>query len=87
MDAQDSSQLGSAAASPERRIAELTILYEVSRALQKTVDEEKALCIVLAGVTAGRGLGFNRAFVLPRRRMQRGSGARCEKNTEPWKNF
>jgi signal transduction histidine kinase len=64
MDAHGSSQLGSAAASPERRIAELTILYEVSRALQKTVDEEKALRIILAGVTAGRGLGFNRAFVL-----------------------
>lgn len=64
MDAHGSSPLGSAAASPERRIAELTILYEVSRALQRTVDEEKSLRIILAGVTAGRGLGFNRAFVL-----------------------
>jgi signal transduction histidine kinase len=48
----------------ERRIAELTILYQVSRALQKTVDEERALYIVLLGVTSGRGLGFNRAFIL-----------------------
>ena len=48
----------------ERRIAELTVLYEVSRALQKTVDEEKALYTILVGVTSGRGLGFNRAFIL-----------------------
>ncbi len=48
----------------ERRIAELTILYEVSRALQRTVDEEKVLYTILVGVTSGRGLGFNRAFIL-----------------------
>ncbi len=48
----------------ERRIAELTILYEVSRALQRTVDEEKALFTILAGVTSGSGFGYNRAFVL-----------------------
>ncbi len=48
----------------ERRINELTILYEVSRALQSTVDEGKALQTILVGVTSGRGLGFNRAFLL-----------------------
>jgi len=53
-----------AGVSPERRIVELTILYEVSRALQTTLDEEKALYTILAGVTAGRGLGFNRALIL-----------------------
>lgn len=61
---QDLSQSAFAAASLEGRLAELTILYHVSHALQKTVDEEKALYIILVGVTAGRGLGFNRAFVL-----------------------
>lgn len=50
--------------SPERRIADLTILYEVSRALQNTLEEERVLWIVLVGITHGRGLGFNRAFVL-----------------------
>jgi signal transduction histidine kinase len=48
----------------ERRVAELTILYEVSCALQKTLDEERALNTILVGVTSGRGLGFNRAFIL-----------------------
>ena len=48
----------------ERRIVELTILYEVGRALQATLDEEKALYTILVGVTEGRGLGFNRAFIL-----------------------
>ncbi len=54
----------SVAKSLERRVAELTILYEVSRALQKLSDEEKALYTILVGVTHGRGLGFNRAFML-----------------------
>jgi signal transduction histidine kinase len=53
-----------AVASLEKRIAELTILYEVSRALQNAPDEEKALYAILVGVTSGKGLGFNRAFML-----------------------
>ncbi len=48
----------------ERRVADLTILCEVSRALQKTLDEDKTLYTILTGVTHGRGLGFNRAFLL-----------------------
>ena len=64
MSVQDSPQPLFAAVSLERRIVELTILYEVSQALQNTLDEEKALYTILVGVTAGRGLGFNRAFIL-----------------------
>ncbi len=64
MTTQDSPQPLFAAVSLERRIVELTILYEVSQALQNTLDEEKALYTILVGVTAGRGLGFNRAFIL-----------------------
>jgi signal transduction histidine kinase len=60
----DSEVGGFSAVALERRIAELTILYEVSRALQNTLEEEHALNIILVGVTAGRGLGFNRAFIL-----------------------
>ncbi len=60
----DLSQPNIVVGSLERRIMELTILHEVSRALQKTVDQETALYIILVGVTAGGGLGFNRAFVL-----------------------
>jgi len=52
------------ALSLESRVAELSILYEVSRALQKTLSQRKALYTVLVGVTAGSGLGFNRAFIL-----------------------
>lgn len=50
--------------SAEHRLAELAILYEVGRALQRTVSQSKALHIILVGVTAGPGLGFNRAFIL-----------------------
>ncbi len=53
-----------ATASNERRIADLTILCEVSCALQNTLEEDKVLYMILVGLTHGRGLGFNRAFVL-----------------------
>ena len=52
------------ASSPVLLPSELSILYEVSRALQKTLDEEEALYTILVGVTAGLGLGFNRAFIV-----------------------
>jgi signal transduction histidine kinase len=64
MTTNNSSQYLFAAVSLERRIVELTVLYEVSQALQKTLDEEKALYTILVGLTAGGGLGFNRAFIL-----------------------
>ena len=64
MNGQDSQERLFSSVALERRISELTILYEVSRALQKTLDEEKVLYTILVGVTSGRGLGFNRAFIL-----------------------
>jgi signal transduction histidine kinase len=64
MESTDRTQPWFATMTPERRIVELTILYEVSRALQRTVDEDLALYTILVGLTHGRGLGFNRAFIL-----------------------
>ncbi len=53
-----------ASAVHERRMANLAILCEVGRALQNTLEEDKALRMILVGVTHGRDLGFNRAFIL-----------------------
>jgi PAS domain S-box-containing protein len=47
-----------------KRIMELQILSEVSDALQSAVDLQSVMDIVLTGVTAGKGFGFNRAFIL-----------------------
>jgi hypothetical protein len=60
----DSTVNPSSSVALERRVADLTILFEVSRALQNTLEGERALRIILSGVTSGRGLGFNRAFIL-----------------------
>lgn len=46
-----------------QRLMELRILAEVSDALQSAVDLQSVMSIVLTGVTAGKGLGFNRAFL------------------------
>ncbi len=47
----------------EEAILELSILAEVSEALSSTADLDEVLRIILTGVTANQGLGFNRAFL------------------------
>ncbi len=51
-------------ASLQKKINELSILGELSKVLGSTLNLEEILNIILIGVTAGQGLGFNRAFLL-----------------------
>lgn len=44
--------------------AQVTLLAEVGRALQRTVEIDEILHVILTAVTMGDGLGFNRAFLL-----------------------
>jgi len=48
----------------ERTKIELSILYEVSNAMRTTLKLDEILYIILTGVTAHIGLGFNRAILL-----------------------
>lgn len=43
--------------------AEMTMLYEIGNALRTTLDFEETLYIILTGITAHVGLGFNRAAI------------------------
>lgn len=43
---------------------ELSILYEISNAMHKTLALDEILFIILTGVTSHSGLGFNRAMLL-----------------------
>ncbi|MFB3895108.1 MAG: ATP-binding protein [bacterium] len=45
------------------RVDELSILLDISTAMQSTLDLEEVLYIILTGVTAGFALGFNRAIL------------------------
>ncbi len=47
----------------EKAIRELSIMREVSNALSSASDLDKVLKIILTGITANQGLGFNRAFL------------------------
>jgi PAS domain S-box-containing protein len=47
-----------------RRFWELSVIREVAHTLQTTVNLDEMLRIILTGVTAEEGLGFNRAFLL-----------------------
>ncbi len=47
----------------ERTKTELAVLYEVSNAMRTTLKLDEILYIILTGVTAHTGLGFNRAVL------------------------
>jgi diguanylate cyclase (GGDEF)-like protein len=47
----------------ERARMELAILYEISNAMRTTLHLDEILYIILTGVTAHSGLGFNRAML------------------------
>ena len=47
----------------ERTKSELGILYEISNAMRTTLKLDEILYIILTGVTAHIGLGFNRAVL------------------------
>ena len=47
----------------ERTRTELAILYEISNAMRTTLKLDEILYIILTGVTAHIGLGFNQAFL------------------------
>ena len=47
----------------ERTRSELSILYEISNAMRTTLKLDEVLYIILTGVTAHIGLGFNRALL------------------------
>lgn len=47
----------------ERRLLGLSVLYDISSAMKTTLELERLLRIILAGVTIGGGLGFNRAML------------------------
>ena len=48
----------------KKKISELSIICEVGSVLRSTLNLEEILKIILIGVTANQGLGFNRAFLL-----------------------
>jgi signal transduction histidine kinase len=48
----------------KKKISQLSIICQVGNALRSTLNLEEILKIILIGVTAGQGLGFNRAFLL-----------------------
>ncbi|MGQ9645977.1 MAG: GAF domain-containing protein [Thermodesulfobacteriota bacterium] len=47
----------------EKRVKELTILWELSKALLTTVNFEHIVQMTLTAITIGSGLGFNRAML------------------------
>jgi hypothetical protein len=59
----DLTETADASENLKRRIGELNIIEEISRALHSTMKTEDILRMILAAATCKEGLGFNRAFL------------------------
>lgn len=47
----------------QKKIDELSVLSEISKVVASALDPDEVLKVILSGVTARQGLGFNRAFL------------------------
>lgn len=56
-------QIGSMAEDHERRVRQLSTLWELNKALLTTVHFERIVHMTLTAITIGDGLGFNRAML------------------------
>ncbi len=56
-------QLEEALEKNEQNVRELSILFQLSMAMRRTLNLEDLLRVILSCVTVGRGLGFNRAIL------------------------
>jgi signal transduction histidine kinase len=57
-------RLGRVEAESRSKSSQVALLSEVGRALQRSMDIDRILAVILTAATAGAGLGFNRAFLL-----------------------
>lgn len=57
-------QIQSLASFLDSKTLEIRFLHELGSVLQSSVDLEEVLCVALTAITAGKGFGMNRAFLL-----------------------
>jgi signal transduction histidine kinase len=62
--AERAARLDRVEAESRSKSAQVVLLSEVGRALQRTMEIDQILLVILTAATAGDGLGFNRAFLL-----------------------
>ncbi|MFH0926061.1 MAG: ATP-binding protein [bacterium] len=62
--AQLHSQLTKLSAEKETRVRELSLLYDIGKAMRSTMKLDTLLNVILTVVTMGGGMGFNRAVLL-----------------------
>ena len=62
----------------DHQIRAMSVTHEIGDVLHSTRDVEEILQVILLGVTAGQGLGFNRAFLLLVEEGREGGPARLK---------
>jgi len=62
----------------DHQVRAMAVTHEIGDVLHSTRDVEEILQVILLGVTAGQGLGFNRAFLLLVEEHPGGGGARLK---------
>ncbi len=80
-------QIASMAGSLDSRNQEISFLHELAEVLQTTMNLDEVLSVAMTAITAGKGFGMNRAFLLLTDKCQHNLGIGPRNLQEAWETW
>ena len=80
-------QISSMAGSLDSRNQEISFLHELAEVLQTTMNLDEVLSVAMTAITAGKGFGMNRAFLLLTEKCQHNLGIGPRNLQEAWQTW
>lgn len=80
-------QITAMAGSLDSRIQEISFLHELAEVLQTTMNLDEVLSVAMTAITAGKGFGMNRAFLLLIEKPQHNLGIGPRSHEEAWQTW
>ena len=81
------SQIATMAGSLDSRNQEISFLHELAEVLQTTMNLDEVLSVAMTAITAGKGFGMNRAFLLLTDKCQHNLGIGPRNLQEAWQTW
>ena len=80
-------QIAAMAGSLDSRNQEISFLHELAEVLQTTMNLDEVLSVAMTAITAGKGFGMNRAFLLLTEKCQHNLGIGPRNLQEAWQTW
>jgi hypothetical protein len=80
-------QIASMAGSLDSRNQQISFLHELGEVLQTTMNLDEVLSVAMTAITAGKGFGMNRTFLLLTEKSQHNLGVGPQNQQEAWQTW